>query len=67
MNKLVKVLCYGEVETYPTRTEAINFYKDATYGLDGSEKDRYMNILMDLQNTDADFVYDDEYEYRNYI
>lgn len=67
MNKPVKVLCYGEVETYPTRTEAINFYKDAAYGSDGSEKDRYMTILMDLQYTDKYFVYDDEYEYAEYI
>ena len=67
MNKPVKVLCYGTVDEYPTRAEAIKFYKDAVYGSDGHEKDRYMNILMDLQYTDADFVYDDEYEYKDYI
>lgn len=63
----VKVLNYGEVKEFNTRQEAIDFYRDCVYGSEGAERDRYVNILMDLQDTDNDFVYDDEYEYQRYI
>lgn len=45
----VTVICYGKEEIWDSRYEAIEFYTDAMYGSDGSERDRYVNILGDLE------------------
>ena len=66
-DKPVKVLCYGQVTEYPTRQEAINEFLAGMSSSEGSERDRYTNIYLDLLHTDKDFVYDYEDEYEDYM
>ena len=65
-DKPVKVLCYGQVTEYPTRQEAIKEFLNGMYSSEGSERERYTNIYLDLVHTDKDFVYDFEDEYEDY-
>lgn len=46
----VTTICYGKTETWKSRKEAIAFYTECFYCSEGSEHERYANILMDLQN-----------------
>lgn len=41
------------------RKEAIDFYEEAVIGCEGSERDRYMNVLMDLYSG-KDYCTDEE-------
>ena len=43
----VKITCYGETEMM-NRADAINFYTDGIACSDGSERERYTNILIGL-------------------
>lgn len=45
--KTVTIKCYGS-ETVMQRTDAIKEFREAAAWSEGSEKERYMNILMDL-------------------
>ena len=47
MNDLVRITCYGKTETME-RAEAIRFYREGVESCDGAERNRYVNILMDL-------------------
>lgn len=64
---MVKVLCYGEIEKFKTREEATMHFLECMMCSEGSEKERYSNILCDLMGTNKDFVYDDEDEYNLYL
>ena len=44
---LVKVTCYGRTETL-TRNEALKKYSEAILWSDGSERDRYAQIVAEL-------------------
>ena len=44
---IVKVTCYGRTETL-TRNEALRKYSEAILGSDGSERDRYAQIVAEL-------------------
>ena len=44
----VKVICYGQEEVWNSRSEAIAFYMEGVAACEGSERDRYMNVYMDL-------------------
>ena len=44
----VKVICYGKEEVWESREEALNFYLKAIAGSEGSEKERYSNIFLEL-------------------
>ena len=44
---LVKITCYRKTEVME-RSKAIAFYKEGVMCCDGSERDRYVNILMGL-------------------
>ena len=63
----VKVLCYGQVDEYETREQAIRHFRECAYCSEGSEHERYTNILMDLMFTNSDFVYDFDDEYELYL
>lgn len=45
-----KVTCYDKTETFPEseRANQIKFYQECACMSDGCEKERYMNIYMDL-------------------
>lgn len=46
----VTVKCYGKEDTYATRQEAIDFYKDCIRHSEGAERDRYLRIVMRLED-----------------
>lgn len=46
----VTVKCYGKDKTYTTRQEAINFYKEGIRCSDGAEQQRYVRIVMQLED-----------------
>ncbi len=41
---------YGEDRTFDDRQEAIDFYEECVLGSEGSERDRYVEILIDLRS-----------------
>ena len=48
MKETVKVICYGEEETWASREKAKQFYLECMTMSEGSERDRYTNIYLDL-------------------
>lgn len=46
-NDTVTIVCYGKKKTM-TRQEAKAFYLACMYGSEGSERERYTNIYLDL-------------------
>ena len=47
-NDIVKVRCYGTTKTYKRR-DAIDFYEEGIMCSDGSERERYVHIVMGLR------------------
>lgn len=47
--RFVTILCNGKVELM-TRTAAIAKFREGVGCCEGSERDRYMNILLDLMD-----------------
>lgn len=45
---LVEITCYGKTETMERQT-AIELYTQGVMACEGSERDRYTNILIDLK------------------
>ena len=41
---------YGKDRTFDDRQEAIDFYEECVLGSEGSERDRYVEILIDLRS-----------------
>jgi hypothetical protein len=46
----VTTVCYGKEHTYATRQEAINFFKEGVRHSEGAERDRYLRIVMKLED-----------------
>ena len=44
----VTTICYGQAKEWENRWDAIDFFKEGAFVCDGSEKDRYTNILLKL-------------------
>ena len=44
----VTTICYGQAKEWENRWDAIDFFKEGVMACDGSEKDRYTNILLKL-------------------
>ena len=56
---LIKTVCYGQERSWRSRQEAIDFFLEGIDNSEGSERQRYENIVLKLQNgetyaTDAD-------------
>ena len=45
---MVTVICYGKEEKWDSRKEAINYYEEGILCCEGSERDRYTNVYLDL-------------------
>lgn len=45
---MITTICYGEKKTFKTREEALQFYCECASWCEGSEKERYMNIVLEL-------------------
>lgn len=63
MEDKVVVLCYGQRETWKTRQDALRFYKECAEMTEGSERERYVNIVFDLMDNKS-FCSDGDEEYR---
>ncbi|MDE7082536.1 MAG: DUF4314 domain-containing protein [Clostridia bacterium] len=46
----VKTICYGTERTFDDRQEAIDFYENCVVNSEGSERERYVEILIDLRS-----------------
>ena len=62
---MVDVICYGKRETWKTREAAFEFFWKGVFSCEGSERDRYLNIVTDLANG-KDVCSDGEPERRYY-
>lgn len=45
----VTTVCHGERKEWDTRQEAIRFFSEAIAGSEGSERERYTNIILALE------------------
>ncbi len=50
----VKVTCYGKVKVYDDRQAAIDFFEKCVVNSEGSERNRYVEILIDLRSGKID-------------
>ena len=50
--KTTEITCvtYGEAQTFKTRKEAIKFFDDCIRNSEGSEQERYVNVLLELMD-----------------
>jgi len=58
----VKVTCYGETKLWDNRVDAVKFYLEGMAACEGSERDRYTNIYLQLLEgrTECEDIPDDE-------
>lgn len=59
MKDIVRITCYGQTKKME-RSEAIKFYQEGIRCSEGSERDRYVNILLGLMDG-ATEVSDEDY------
>lgn len=45
----VTTICYGQKRKWKSRVDAIEYFKCGIIESDGSERDRYVNVLIDLE------------------
>lgn len=50
----VYTTCYGERKKWPSKDEAIAFFREAAAHSDGCERERYTNIVMKLYSGEYD-------------
>ena len=56
----VVTVCYGERKEWDTRDEALRFFKEGMVCSEGSERERYTNIVLALEAGEKEaFDYDD--------
>ncbi len=49
MTDIVKITCYGKTKEY-TRKQALKEFREAIRCCEGSERDRYVNIVCQLED-----------------
>lgn len=42
--------CYNMAEVWANRSDAFEFFREAAWASEGCERERYMNILLDLMS-----------------
>lgn len=55
----ITVVCYGKKRIWASREAAKNFYLEGMLNSDGSERDRYTNIYLQLE-AGANFCSDED-------
>lgn len=60
MNLPVDVICYGERKHFDTRKKAIEFFLEGMAFSEGSERERYSTIYLELLTSDSPIVSDGE-------
>lgn len=53
MTDKVKVTCYGQTKEY-TRKQALKEFREAIRCSEGSERDRYVNIVCQLEDGETE-------------
>lgn len=46
----IKIVCYNQIETWHSRRNARDFFRNCARNSEGAERDRYTNILWDLED-----------------
>ena len=46
----IKVVCYNQIENWHTRKNALKFFRECARNCEGAERDRYINIVWDLED-----------------
>lgn len=60
---MVTVICYGKEEKWESRKKAIAFYAEAMMCCEGSERDRYTNVYLDLMSGKEVCTDEEDYEF----
>lgn len=48
--KMIEIVCYNQIECWHTRKNALRFFRDCARNCEGAERDRYVNIVWDLED-----------------
>ena len=48
--KLIEIVCYNRIEKWHSRKNALAFFRDCARNSEGAERDRYINIVWDLED-----------------
>ena len=46
---MIEIVCYSHIERWHSRKAAIAFYKEGAFSCEGAERDRYIEIVFDLE------------------
>ena len=47
---MIEIVCYNRIERWHTRKNARRFFRDCARNCEGAERDRYINIVWDLED-----------------
>lgn len=47
---MIEIVCYNRIERWHTRKNALRFFRDCARNCEGAERDRYINIVWDLED-----------------
>lgn len=50
MSRGVTVICYRQKEYWESREAALDFYMEGVRCCDGAERERYMNVVLDIMD-----------------
>ena len=46
---MVTTICYGKEKNWERRSDAVEFFMASVISCDGAERERYLNVLVDLE------------------
>lgn len=44
----ITTICYGHIDKWQDRAEAVKYFYECALASEGAEKERYVNIMMEL-------------------
>jgi len=50
MARTITIICYNQIETWHSRKNALKFFRDCARNCEGAERERYTNIVWDLED-----------------
>lgn len=59
MDEKIYTGCFGKLDVWENKAEAIKFYKYCAFASEGSEHERYSNIVLDLLDNNSKIGIDD--------
>ena len=48
--KMIEIVCYNRIEKWHSRKNALRFFRDCARNCEGAERDRYIEIVWDLED-----------------